>query len=70
MGWGILRIVERITFYDGSTRQHFVWLIFETAPYSLSDVVCVNLLHGGGVGKTGTIGFAGLIQFGAASNST
>ena len=65
-----MRIDEHLEFYDRPTRQHFVWLIFETASYSLSDVVCVNLLHGGGVGKTGTIGFAGLIQSGAASNST
>ena len=70
MGWGTLRIVEHLTFYNGPTRQHFVWLIFKTASYSPSDVVCVKLLHGGGVGKTGTIGFAGLIQSGAASNST
>ena len=70
MGWGILRIVERITFYDGSTRQHFVWLIFETAPYSLSDVVCVNLLHGGGVDGTDKAGKADLIQSGTPSSST
>jgi hypothetical protein len=70
MRWGILRIVEHLTFYDGPTRQHFVWLIFETASYSSPDVVCVKLLHGGGVGKTGTISFAGLIQSGAATNST
>ena len=70
MGRGILRIVEHFTFYDGPTRQHFVRLIFETASYSPSNVACVNLFHGGGVGKTGTIGFAGLIQSGAASNPT
>jgi hypothetical protein len=70
MGWGILRIVEHLTFYDGPTRHHFVWLIFETASYSPSDVVCVKLLHGGGAGKTETADFSGIIQSGAPSNST
>jgi hypothetical protein len=70
MGWGILRIVEHLTFYDGPTRQHFVWLIFETASYSPSDVVCVKLLHGGGVDGTNKAGKAGIIQSGTPSSST
>ena len=70
MGRGTLRIVEHLTFYDGPTRQHFVWLIFETASYSLSDVVCVKLLHGGGDGETDKAGKAGIIQSGTPSSST
>jgi hypothetical protein len=70
MGRGILRIVEHLTFYDGPTSQHFVWLIFETASYSPSDVVCVKLLHGGGVGGTDKAGKAGIIQSGTPSSST
>ena len=70
MGRGIMRIVEHLEFYDRPTRQHFAWLIFETASSSLSDVVCVKLLHGGGVGETDKAGFAGIIQSGTPSNST
>ena len=70
MGRGIMRIVEHLEFYDRPTRQHFAWLIFETVSSSPSDVVCVKLLHGGGVGETDKADFSGIIQSGTPSNST
>jgi hypothetical protein len=70
MGWGTLRIVEHLAFYDGPTRQNVAWLVYETVSSSMSDVVCVKLLHGGGEGETETADFSGIIQYGAPSNST
>lgn len=65
-----MRIVEHLEFCDRPTRQHFVWLIFETVSSSPSEVVCVKLLHGGGVDGIDKAGFAGTIQLGTPSNST
>jgi len=70
MGAETMRIVERLELCNRPTEQNVSWMIFETVSSSSSEVVCVKLLHGGGVDETDKAGFAATIQSGIPSNST